>query len=393
MAPLDQESAASDSPNRYGVDMTSTRPGTPGGTFMRKFWLAIDRGVDLKPGEVKPIRIMSEDYALYRGADGRAQVIEYRCPHRGAQMHLGWVEGNDIRCVYHGWKFDCTGQCLEQPAEEPGFARKVKMRTWPTREHMGLIFAYFGPEAEPPAFPPYPVPPQGGLIEAWPIEHVPCNYLQCFENSMDEVHVSFVHAPGGSHAAMADLPLISAEETEWGMIRYGKRANGKVRVTLHYAPAVTRVIVPPLAGMDGVGGWTEIYFNWTPVDDENHLWLISHHVKVTGKEADAYNAKRAEYLEQRAAARPALDIALELMAGKGRFADVRHPDLAILQDIAVQAGQGRIQDRDNERLGRSDNGIIAWRKILARELRAIAEGGGGKAWQRPPADVLPDIGI
>lgn len=393
MAPLDQDIASSESPNRYGVDMTTTRPGTPGGRFMRKFWLAIDRSVDLAPGQAKPIRIMSEDYALYRGASGQAQVIDYRCPHRGAQMHLGWVEGEDIRCVYHGWKFDCAGQCVEQPAEEAGFARKVKLRTWPTREHMGLIFAYFG-EGEPPAFPPYPVPPQDGLIETWPLYHVPCNYLQCFENSMDEVHVAFVHAPGGSHAAMSDLPLISGEETDWGMLRYGKRSSGKVRSTLHYAPSVTRVIVPPLAGMDGVGGWTEIYFNFTPVDDENHLWLITHHVKVTGDAAEAYRRKRAEYLEKQARARPALDVARDLMAGNGRFADVLdHPDLAIVQDIAVQAGQGRIQDRDNERLGRSDNGIIAWRKILARELRALAEGGAGKAWKRPPADLVPDIGI
>jgi 5,5'-dehydrodivanillate O-demethylase len=377
---------------RTEVDLTTTAPGTPGGRFMRQFWIAVGRSEDLAAGEAKPIRIMSEDYALYRGASGKAQVIAYHCPHRGAQMHLGWVEGDDIRCVYHGWKFDCAGQCLEQPAEEAGFARKVKIRTWPTAEHMGLIYAYFG-EHEPPPFPPYPVPPQPGLIECWPVEHVPCNYLQCFENSMDEVHVAFVHAPGGSHAAMADLPLISAEETDWGMKRYGKRANGKVRVTLHYAPSVTRVIVPPLAGMDGVGGWTEIYFHFTPVDDVNHLWLITHHVKVRGAAAEAYKEKRTQYLQRRAEARPARDIAVELMAGKGRFAEVRHPDLAILQDIAVQAGQGRIQDRSQERLGRSDNGIIAWRKILSRELRGFAEGRPTKKWKPPPVDVLPEIGI
>ncbi len=388
MAPLDQDSRGS----RVDVDITSTAPGTPGGKFMRQFWMAVERSEDLKPGQAKPIRIMSEDYALYRGASGQAQVIAYRCPHRGAQMHLGWVEGDDIRCVYHGWKFDCSGQCNEQPAEEAGFARKVKMRTWPTREHMGLIYAYFG-DGEPPHFPPYPVPKADGLIETWPIEYVPCNYLQCFENSMDEVHVAFVHAPGGSHKLMSDLPLISGEETDWGMKRYGKRADGKVRVTLHYAPATTRVIVPPLAGMDGVGGWTEIYFHFTPIDDVNHMWIITHHVKVTGKDADAYRKKRAEYLKRRAEAPSSLSIATDLMAGKGVFSEVRHPDLAIVQDIAVQAGQGRIADRENERLGRSDNGIILWRKILTRELRAIADGRPAKAWKPPSADVIPEIGI
>jgi 5,5'-dehydrodivanillate O-demethylase len=385
MAPLDQDS-------RVDIDIATTAPGTPGGAFMRQFWIAIDLSQNLKPGQAKPIRIMSEDYALYRGAAGRAQVIAYRCPHRGAQMHLGWVEGDDIRCVYHGWKFDCSGQCLEQPAEEAGFARKVKIRTWPTCEHMGLIYAYFG-EGEPPHFPPYPAPTEAGLIDPWPVELVPCNYLQSFENSMDEVHVTFVHSPGGSHKAMSDLPLISGEETDWGMKRFGKRANGKVRVTLHYAPAVTRVIVPPLAGMDGVGGWSEIYLHFTPIDDVTHMWIVTSHVKVTGAGAEAYRMKRAQYLQRRAEAPDSRVVANELMAGKGVFGDVRHPDLAVVQDIAVQAGQGRIADRENERLGRSDNGIILWRKILMRELRAIAEGRAPKAWKPPSADVIPEIGI
>jgi len=94
------------------------RSGTPGGRFMRRFWMAVCRSQDLTKRATKPIRIMSVDYALYRGESGRAHVIDYRCPHRGAQMHLGWVEGDDIRCIYHGWKYDCTGQCVEQPAED-----------------------------------------------------------------------------------------------------------------------------------------------------------------------------------------------------------------------------------------------------------------------------------
>jgi len=145
--------------------------------------------------------------------------------------------------------------------------------------------------------------------------------------------------------------------------------------------------------MDGVGGWPEITFHFTPVDDENHLWLITSHVPVTGKDAEAYKAKRAEYERSVAAARPVMDVVHDLWAGKLRFGDVSHPDLAIVQDIAVQAGQGRIEDRDNERLGRSDAGIILWRKILTRELRAIAEGRPGKRWKTPPADVVPTLGF
>jgi 5,5'-dehydrodivanillate O-demethylase oxygenase subunit len=84
------------------LDLVRTGPGTPGGRFMRRFWMAVGRSQDLAKGTAKPIRIMSVDYTLYRGESGRAQVIDYRCAHRGAQMHLGWVEGDDIRCIYHG---------------------------------------------------------------------------------------------------------------------------------------------------------------------------------------------------------------------------------------------------------------------------------------------------
>jgi 5,5'-dehydrodivanillate O-demethylase len=375
------------------IDLATTLPGTPGGKFMRQFWTAIYRSLDLRTGYAKPIRIMGENYTLYRGQSGQAQVIDYRCPHRGAQMHLGWIEGDTIRCVYHGWKFDCSGQCIEQPAEEPGFASKVQIKTYPTREYLGMIFAYFG-EGEPPAFPPFPHRTTEGIIQVWNVEHLPCNYLQSFENSMDEVHVAFTHQPGGSHAKMSvDLPIITAEETDWGMLRFGTRKTGMVRHTLHYAPNITRVIVPPLSGMDGVGGWTEIYLSFTPVDDENHLWLVTSHVEASGKDAEAYRTKRAEYDAKVAAARPVMDVVRDLWAGRLRYDDVRHPDLAIVQDIAVQAGQGKVENRDNERLGRSDAGIILWRKILARELHAIAEGRTSKRWTTPPPDVVPTLGF
>jgi len=104
-------------PELSDLDIATTRPGTPGGIFMRQFWHALYRSQDLPLGQAKPIRIMSEDFALYRGHSGTAQVVDYHCPHRGAPLHLGWIEEDSIRCVYHGWKFDSCGQCVDQPAE------------------------------------------------------------------------------------------------------------------------------------------------------------------------------------------------------------------------------------------------------------------------------------
>jgi hypothetical protein len=166
-----------------------------------------------------------------------------------------------------------------------------------------------------------------------------------------------------------------------------------VRDTLHYMPNATRVIVPPLAGFDGVGGWQEIYFNFTPVDDESHLWLITSHVKVTGAEAERFLAKKAGFLEKVRSAPKVMDLVQDVWAGRRRLVDIEHPELAMVQDIAVQAGQGRIADRANERLGRSDAAIIVWRKILARELAAIAEGRPTKKWRPPPREVAPTLGF
>jgi 5,5'-dehydrodivanillate O-demethylase oxygenase subunit len=165
------------------------------------------------------------------------------------------------------------------------------------------------------------------------------------------------------------------------------------RETLHYAPNIVRVIVPPLHGMDGVGGWPEITFHFTPVDDDNHLWFVSAKVQVTGSDAELYRKKRVEFYALRDAAPPVNQVVRDIWSGKLAYADVRHPDLAIVQDIAVQAGQGVHADREHETLGRSDAGIAMWRRILERELQIIADGGEPKKWQRPPEDVIPIVGI
>ena len=223
---------------------------------------------------------------------------------------------------------------------------------------------------------------------------MPCNYLQSFENSMDEVHVAFTHMPGGSHAKLAqDLPIISAEETDWGMLRFGTRRSGKVRQTLHYAPNLTRVIVPPLAGMDGVGGWSEIYFSFTPIDDENHLWLITSHVEVEGQAAEAYRAKRAEYDRKVAAAPPVMQVVRDIWSGSSATTMSCIPISRSCRTSPCRPARAGSRTA-------TTNGLVApmlasscGGKILARELRTIAEGRKPKRWKTPPADVVPTLGF
>jgi 5,5'-dehydrodivanillate O-demethylase len=209
---------------------------------------------------------------------------------------------------------------------------------------------------------------------------------------MDEVHVAFVHRIGGSHSGIYDLPEIGAEETDWGMLRTGTR-DGQVRISLHYMPNCTRVIVPPMAGLEGAGGWRELYLAFTPIDDETNRWFITNLVGVSGAAKETYLEKRDQYRRKQATMGPAEELAREVMAGRVRFSEIDHPDRVRVQDIAVQAGQGAIADRSNERLGRSDAAIILWRKILERELRAIDQGRKLKQWKPAPADVVPTLGF
>src|SRR5262245_51254075 len=176
-------------------DYAHTGPGTLAGRYMRRFWQPVYLGADLPAGHAKPIRVMSEDFTLYRGESLDAPVstrpevhlLDFRCAHRGTQLSTGWVEGDCIRCFYHGWKYDGSGQCIEQPAEDASFASKVKVRSYPCEEYLGLIFAYLG-DGAPPQLPRYPEFEAEGVLQAGTYTRY-CNYFNNIENSADEVHL------------------------------------------------------------------------------------------------------------------------------------------------------------------------------------------------------------
>src|SRR6266545_4763043 len=125
-------------------DITHTGPDTLAGRYLRMFWQPVYRAQDLPAGRAVPVRIMSEDLTLYRGEGGKAYVVDSACGHRGTQLSVGWVEGENVRCRYHGWMYDGSGQCLEQPLEDRPFCERVKIRSLPAQEYLGLIFVYLG---------------------------------------------------------------------------------------------------------------------------------------------------------------------------------------------------------------------------------------------------------
>jgi 5,5'-dehydrodivanillate O-demethylase oxygenase subunit len=372
------------------LDVVHTGPGTLAGRYLRLFWQPVGAAADVAPGTAQTVRVLGEEFTLYRGQTGTPFLVDHRCAHRGAQLSVGWVEDDCIRCFYHGWKYDSSGQCVEQIAEDPRFAAKVRIRAYPVQERMGLIFAYLG-EGEPPPFPNFPIYDVDGELEVW-VELYPCNYFQVWENTADEFHVAWVHSGGGTHRHLAEVPQMFAEETPYGIERRSRRPNGNVRVTQHLLPNCTRVIVPPFKGLAGVGGWRDSYFWLVPRDDENCLFFGIQQVQIAPEERDTYRARYAEFRRASEVGRPYSQLALDILAGKGKVTDyVDHPQSAHIEDMVAQAGQARVQDRGNERLGRTDVGVILMRKLWSRELRALLEGKPLKTWRY--SGEAPETGI
>jgi len=361
-----------------------TGPGTLGGRYLRGFWQPVYHGVDLECGRATPLRIMSQDFTLYRGESGAVSLIDSKCPHRAARMSIGRIEGDDIRCFYHGWKFGANGACIEQPAEGSSFAQKVTIGHYPTREYLGLIFAYLG-EGEAPAFPRFPEFERfSGFVEIDSYSRA-CNYFQNLENALDMSHVAFVHADNrASFAGIGDGINLEAAESEWGVTYTYIRPDGEKRVQQFGMPNVFYMTALPT---DPEIGWQESVFWWVPIDDESHVQFSIHRVPANGAAADAIHARRQQRRSDIDLRHQ--DVCDAILNGEKRLADVdaKRVDLVRLQDDLAQIGQGTVADRSAERLGRGDVGVVAIRKLWHRELTARQTGRPQSTWQRSAALV------
>jgi len=367
-------------------DFVHTGPGTLAGRYLRMFWQPVCCSHELQPGCALPVRIMGEEFTLYRGQSGAPHLVGYRCAHRGTQLSLGWVEEDCIRCFYHGWKYDGSGQCVEQPAEANSFAEKVRIPGYPVREYIGLIFAYLGP-GEPPALTRYAKFESRDIsLDVAGLRRI-CNYFNNIDNSLDSAHVRFVHRRHRDTAqdqiVLGD-PTISVEESEWGIKRYVKYPNGKSVTAFFGMPNINylngQVVDPEIKRAD-------VLIFKVPVDDENHLHFEVRAIALTGERGrnwiQARREKRAKAGEDRA------DLVRAILAGKLKLSDVdpTRVDYVMVEDEVAQTGQGVIADRGNEHLGHSDRGVFLLRKIWERELRNLAEGKAVKQWTYRPEMV------
>ena len=357
--------------------LTETTRGTPMGTLLRRFWQPIAVADDLAAGAARGVRVMGEDLTLYRGASGTPHLVGGRCAHRCTLLHTGWVEGEHIRCMYHGWRYDGAGQCVEQPAEKRGRPDLVRIVSYPVHDYAGLIFAYLG---EGPA-PEFELPRKDVLESAerrlFVQEQVwDCNWFQQVENSLDATHVSFVHVWGkvsrfGEEITTA-IPDLAYEETSAGIRQIATRSKTNVRISDWTFPNNNHVVAP---GPQRGDPWLDTCVWAVPIDDGRTLRFTVNAVPRADDETDRRNAEdRGERFN------PADHY--DALFNRHTLPEMGAAQLIAAQDYVAVRGQGVIFDRSQEWLGQTDAGIVLLRRLFLRELAAIRGGGAAKRWSK-----------
>ncbi len=367
-----------------------TGPDTLSGKFLRRFWTPVYRSEDLRAGYTAPITILSERFTLYRGESGVAHIVAFRCAHRGTQLSTGTVEDDCLRCIYHGWRYAGDGQCVEQPREEPGGAARVRIPAYPTQEYLGLIWGFFG-EGTPPLLERHSDFEGPGILDLEDPEYWPCNFFNRIDNACDIGHVAYTHAEAlrrASNSPVRDEYHAATREWTCEESDYGIKTTitfpGREPEYFHYhVPLANQNSEAASLHRGGVD--TDKARNrrisWrVPVDDGNTVSFSVNLLQMTPEEVDAFRARRAS---STAANPPALADAI--LAGKIRERDldpsVPRPALFSVEDYLTQVGQGPVAMRENDRLGKVDQGVLLLRTLWERELRAMDQDRPMKDWK------------
>jgi 5,5'-dehydrodivanillate O-demethylase len=340
--------------------LTEVGPGTPMGELMRRHWHPIAAVKELDENPVKAVRLLGEDLVLYKDRGGKYGLVERHCPHRSADLSYGFVEECGLRCNYHGWLFDNDGKCLEQPYEDTAapevhYRDKVRIVAYPVEAKRGLLWAYMGPAPAPlvPNWEPFTW--ENGFVQVV-FSEVPCNWLQCQENSIDPVHFEWMHDNWGQRLKGKDGAYsprhlkLKFEEFDYGFIYKRVREGSDEKSQLW---TVGRVCLWPHALFTGN------HFEWrVPVDDHTTLsvgWFFNR----VPKDREPFVQDEIPYWWS-----PVKE------EKTGRWVTSHIMNL----DFVAWVGQGAVTDRAREHLGQSDRGIVMMRRRLQQQLEAMANG-------------------
>lgn len=371
--------------------ITRVGASTPGGKLLRNYWQPVAL-VDELPVErpVRAVRLMGQEFVVFRDESGRYGMLDRDCPHRGADLAAGRLEAGGLRCAFHGWLFDINGKCLSTPGEPIGstLCNKIRQSTYPIEELSGILFAFIG-KGVPPAFPHFDcfVAPEThtfafkGLFE--------CNWLQALEVGIDPAHASFLHRffededtaesygkqfRGAS--ANSDMPItkvlrefetpeILVSPADYGLQLIAKRelddTHTHVRVTNVMFP---QAFIIPMNSEMTITQWH------VPVDDENCYWFAIFTSFTTPTDKQQMREQRLELYElpdytSRRNKRNSYGFNLEEQQTQtytGMGFDINVHDQWAVESLGV------IQDRTREHLGTTDKGIIAYRRLLVNAI-------------------------
>jgi 5,5'-dehydrodivanillate O-demethylase len=248
--------------------LTRIGPGTPMGEVLRRYWHPVGCS-QLLDGKPQRVKVLGEELVLYRGAGGQPALLELRCAHRGVALDYGRVEEDCIRCPYHGWLYDRSGRCLEQPAEpeDSSFKDKIRLKAYETQEFAGLIFGYFGPEPAP-LLPHYDVLRMENGVKSIQVQPVHANWLNHVENTVDISHLAWLHG--------YTFPAYGARKVtyHWQRKPYGIdnvmliEGIDDTHISCFGFPTVNRFALPPV---DPNGELVLSMIYRVPVDDESTL--------------------------------------------------------------------------------------------------------------------------
>ena len=379
-------------------DLVRVGPGTVMGNLMRQYWIPAAMSSELK-ADGEPVRLMllGERLIGFRDSSGRVGVMDHKCPHRCASLFLGRNEENGLRCLYHGWKFDTEGNCVDTPnLADPKFKNRVKAKAYKTVERNGLVWVYMGERAEAPPLPQI----EATLLPASDVNIVfaqrECNWLQALEGEIDTSHFGFLHAGAVDPADVAEdnllrftvadrAPDYHVSETECGMMYGAYRPAAPGRTYWRFANFML-----PFWTQTPQGKFTEHLHNraWVPMDD-HHTMFISlvwkHHPPSVGPN------KRGEMLpgfqrvfdhqpnttdwygRWRLKGNASNNWLIDREAQK----NVNFSGIACIhqQDQAVTESMGPVTDHLFEHLAPSDKMIMATRRYLLKTARGLARNG------------------
>ncbi len=347
----------------------SIGPGTPMGEMLRRYWHPVGCS-ELVTSKPRRVKVLGEELVLYRGDSGEPALMQLRCAHRSVALDYGRVEGDSLRCPYHGWLYDRSGQCLEQPAEPEGssFKEKIRLKSYTTQEMGGLVFGYMGPDPAP-LLPLYDVLRMEDGVKNIQVGNIHANWFNHVENIVDISHLSWLHG--------YTFPAYGAKKITYHWERTEFGANNVMHIegiddthiSCYGFPTVNRFALP---SVDPSGELVLSMIYRVPVDDASTL---NYFVRFyPSDKRSLHTVKREQKL--------------------GEYTPLENDWWGIDvndQDRMVVEQQGVIADRPNEHLGMSDGGIIALREMMRESLAAIEQGKDPLCIIRDPAKQVIDF--